>query len=45
MKAKTYCINKGQASQYFVLKNTKSGDVLHSAPNYWKTEKGAANWA
>ena len=32
-------------SQYFGLKNAESGDVLHYAPNNWKTEKGALNWA
>ena len=31
--------------KYFGLKNAKSGDVLHYAPNNWKTEKGALNWA
>ena len=45
MKVTTYVINKGQKSQYFGLKNAKSGDVLHYAPNNWKTEKGALNWA
>ena len=45
MKVTTYVINKGQKSQYFGLKNAESGDVLHYAPNNWKTEKGALNWA
>lgn len=45
MKVTTYIINKGQKSQYFGLKNAKSSDVLHYAPNNWKTEKGALNWA
>ena len=45
MKVTTYCINKGRPSQYFGLKNARSGDVLYSAPNNWKTEKGALNWA
>lgn len=45
MKVKTYCINKGQSTQYFGLMNAKSGDVLIYAPNNWKTEKGALRWA
>ena len=45
IKVTTYVINKGQKNQYFGLKNAKSGDVLHYAPNNWKTEKGALNWA
>ena len=40
----TYIINKGQPSQYFGLK-TLEGDVLHYAPNNWKTEQGAYAWA
>ena len=39
----TYVINKGTPSQYFGLK-TPDGEVIH-APNNWKTEKGALNWA
>ena len=38
-----YVINKGTPSQYFGLKSS-DGSVLH-APNNWKTEKGALNWA
>lgn len=45
MKVKTYCINKGQISQYFGLMNAKSNDILRYAPNHWKTEKGALKWA
>lgn len=45
MKVSTYCINKGQPSQYFGLKNAEENQVLHAAPNNWKTEKGALNWA
>lgn len=45
MKVSTYCINKGQPSQYFGLKNSEENQVLHAAPNNWKTEKGALNWA
>lgn len=41
----TYCINKGRKSQYFGLKNAKEGNILHAAPNHWKTEKGALRWA
>lgn len=45
MKVTTYCINKGQPSQYFGLKNAEEGFVLPYAPNNWKTEKGALRWA
>ena len=45
MKVKTYCINKGTASQYFGLENAEENQVLHSAPNNWKTERGAERWA
>lgn len=45
MKVKVYVINKGQDTQYFGLMNAKEGFVLYSAPNNWKTEKGAINWA
>lgn len=45
MKVTTYCINKGQPTQYFGLKNAKDNKVLYGAPNNWKTEKGALRWA
>ena len=45
MKVTTYIINKDQPSQYFGLKNAEENQVLYSAPNNWKTEKGAKNWA
>lgn len=45
MKVTTYCINKGTNSQYYGLKNSEENQVLYSAPNNWKTEKGALNWA
>lgn len=45
LKVKTYCINKGQPSQYFGLKTVEDNQVLHYAPNNWKTERGALNWA
>lgn len=45
MKVTTYCINKGQPAQYFGLKNEQDNQVLHYAPNNWKTEKGALRWA
>ena len=45
MKVTTYIINKGTSSQYYGLKNTEENQVLYSAPNNWKTEKGALNWA
>ena len=44
MKVTTYVINKGTTSQYFGLKNAEGNAVLYSAPNNWKTEKGALNW-
>ncbi|MFQ9737730.1 MAG: hypothetical protein ACLR06_08330 [Christensenellaceae bacterium] len=45
MKVKAYCINRGTSSQYYGLKNAKENTVLHSAPNNWKTERGAYGWA
>lgn len=48
MKVKTYVINRGTKSQYFCLiAIDKDGEelVMYSAPNNWKTEKGALNWA
>ena len=45
LKVKTYCINRGQPSQYYGLKTAKENTVLHSAPNNWKTERGAYGWA
>lgn len=47
MKVQPYCINKGQKSQYFGLMvvEGKEKRVLYSAPNNWKTENGAVNWA
>ena len=45
MKVKVYTINKGQSVQYFGLQNAKEGTVLYSAPNNWKTKKGAVGWA
>ena len=45
MKVTTYCINKGTSSQYYGLKNAEENQILYYAPNNWKTEKGALNWA
>ena len=45
MKVTTYIINSGRPSQYYGLKNVQDNQVLHFAPNNWKTEKGALNWA
>ena len=45
MTVTTYVINKGTSNQYYGLKNAKENTVLHYAPNNWKTEKGAINWA
>ena len=45
MKVTTYCINKGTASQCFGLKNAEENTVRYPAPNKWKTENGAINWA
>ena len=38
-------INKYSNSPIYVLKNAKENTILHYAPNKWKTEKGAKNWA
>lgn len=45
MKVTTYIINKGQSNQYYGLMDANEKRVLYSAPNNWKTEKGALNWA
>ena len=45
MKVTTYIINRGTTSQYYGLKNADENQVLHNAPNNWKTEKGAIRWA
>ena len=45
LKVKVYCINAGTSSQYFGLKTVPENQVLHYAPNNWKTERGALNWA
>lgn len=45
MKVTTYCINKGQPTQYFGLKTIDDNQVIRFAPNNWKTEKGALRWA
>ena len=45
MKVTVYCINKGQPGQFFGLKNKNDNQVLHYAPNNWKTEAGALRWA
>ena len=45
LKVKPYVINKGQSGEYYGLKNAEDNQVLHSAPNNWKSEKGAINWA
>ena len=45
MKVTTYCVNQGQQSQYYGLKNIEDNQVLHFAPNNWKTMQGAIRWA
>ena len=45
MSVTVYVINRGEPSQYFGLMNAETGQILHSAPNNWKTERGAINWA
>lgn len=45
MEVKLYVMNEGHASQYFGLKDAKENTVLYGAPNNWKTERGAKNWA
>ena len=45
MKVITCIINEGTKSQYFGLMTADERQVLHYAPNNWKTRKGALNWA
>ena len=48
LKVKTDRFNKGCPSQFFVLVTEEDKghlEVLHYAPNNWKTERGALNWA
>lgn len=45
LKVKPYVINKGQSGEYYGLKNAEDNQVLRSAPNNWKSERGAINWA
>lgn len=45
IKVTTYCVNRGTPSEYYGLKNAEENQVLYYAPNNWKTEKGALNWA
>lgn len=45
MTVTTYRINKGTKSEYYGLKNAEENQVLYFAPNNWKTQKGAINWA
>lgn len=44
LKVTIYVINQGQASQYYGL-ISEEGNVLHYAPNNWKTKAGAIKWA
>ena len=45
MMVKTYCIDKGTSSEYYGLIDVSTNHVLYSAPNNWKTERGARRWA
>lgn len=47
LTVQAYCINKGTKSEYFglMMVEGKEKTVLHYAPNNWKTERGALNWA
>ena len=45
MKVFVYVINEGTPSEYYGLKNADEGTVLYSAPNNWKSRKGAERWA
>ena len=45
MRVKTYCINRGQTGQHFILVHADEGFVLPYVPNNWKTEKGAIRYA
>lgn len=44
LQVTTFVINKGTSSEYYGLKTTE-GNVLHYAPNHWKTKSGAERWA
>lgn len=44
MTVTTYIMNEGTAAQYYGLKDVKENRVIY-APNNWKTERGAKNWA
>lgn len=45
MKVIAKIINKGTLSQYYILVNGEENQVLYSAPNNWKSKKGALRWA
>lgn len=45
LKVTPYVINKGQSGEYYGLKNAEDNQVLTSAPNNWKSKKGAIAWA
>ena len=45
LKVKAYCINKGQPGQYYGLKYADDDAIVASAPDNWKTYKGAVHWA
>ncbi len=47
LKVKVCCVNKGQKTQYYILKLAEPGNeqVLPYAPNNWKTSTGAATYA
>ena len=45
LKVTTYIVNEGTASQYYGLMTAIEKQVLYTAPNNWKTRKGAENWA
>ena len=45
MKVTTYIINEGADDQIIFLVNAKDGTVVKTAPNDWKTKRGAIRWS
>lgn len=45
IKVEAHLLGEGQPDQYYILCNKRTKDVVHYAPNKWKTEKGALTWA
>ncbi len=45
MKVIAKSINKDTPAQFYILVNEEENQVLYSAPNNWKSKKGALRWA